>query len=510
MRSVAWTIVLITVLSVAFVASSCSGDGDESNGAGAAGPTSTGPTGGTGGTGGLFNNGGGINAGLEIEPPTATIIVDNGISTPLQLTAKKNGLEVFPGAWDVDFGSVATVDNTGLVTATNAKGGQVRVTASHEGATGTAVIDVVWRKTINNAGVSVADQDKLRNATVWDQGIAWAYPYDETVWPTGLLPPEMMWNGGATTDIYFFKFASQYLDVEVFTDAPPPSRYPVDNFDWIAINESGRGESVAVTGNRLAAGAPDASKMIEHSWQMASGSLRGTVYYWANNLGRIVRIKPGDPQPEDFLQTAGVTGCTACHVVSADGHTMVIGGDVSTSTYDLLTDTTTLGLGSVGKPVRNWAMPALSPNGQFLVENNAPLPGPPGGADGMWNAQTGQKLTGSGLDGVLLDMPAFGPDANKLAYTGHAAPYDLFVYDFDQGLGQVSNNLFLVPAGNDPNLNAIAFPSVSPSVKKGEGEPQTWISYHRGQYPGSLDTRFGPGDLYLASADVQGVEVRHA
>jgi hypothetical protein len=51
---------------------------------------------------------------------------------------------------------------------------------------------------------------------------------------------------------------------------------------------------------------------------------------------------------------------------------------------------------------------------------------------------------------------------------------------------------------------------VSPTVKKSQNDAQTWIVYHRGSYPGSLDTRTGNGYLYLASADTPGVEMRLA
>jgi hypothetical protein len=44
----------------------------------------------------------------------------------------------------------------------------------------------------------------------------------------------------------------------------------------------------------------------------------------------------------------------------------------------------------------------------------------------------------------------------------------------------------------------------------GEVGEKTWIVYHRGQWSNSLDTRFGPGDLYLASADAPGIEIRLA
>ena len=96
-------------------------------------------------------------------------------------------------------------------------------------------------------------------------------------------------------------------------------------------------------------------------------------------------------------------------------------------------------------------------------------------------------------------MPAFAPNGTKLAFVDHNT-HGLGVYDYNSSPPSVSNNVDLVPAGASPNENAIAFPSVSPDAK--------WVVYHRGVYPNSLDTRSGPGNLYLASIDQPGVEIR--
>jgi len=509
MRSaVAWVSLLIVAMAVAGGAASCGGDSDNtSSGQGAAAAGS-----GVGGEGGgLFNTGGGGVTTLVLDPPEATIIVDNGSSTPVQFTATQNGDEIFPSSWSVDFGTIADVDGNGLVTATNTKGGEVTVHAENNGAYGEAKVYVIFKKTVNSDAIPQDVQDKLKMASGQDANTQWTYPYDGTVWPRGLKGPELMWNGGGQGDAYYAHFTAKYVDLEVFTYADPPSRYQLTQDDWIAINESGSGAGgeVDVHVARLPSGAASASVVIDHQWKMSKGNLRGTVYYWANNLGRVVRIKPGQDLPEDFLANAGVNDCTACHTVSADGKTLVIGGDnTSTTTYDLLNDQTVLALGSVGKAVRNWAMPAVSPNGKYLVENNAPLPGPPGGSDGLWDATTGMKLAGSGLDGVLLDMPAFAPKGHKLVYVDNAAPHDLRVYDFDLPTGVASAPQLLVGAGGDPSLNAICFPSASPTVSKGEGQDYTYAVYHRGQYPNSLDTRYGPGDLYMASVSEPGTEWR--
>ena len=461
------------------------------------------------GSGGLgFTTGSGTSLGLVLEPADATIVVTNGVATPVQFSATVDGEKVFPGKWWTDFAQIASVDAQGLVSATTVTGGPLTVYAEHDDMEGSATVTVIYNQETDNIGLDDNVKDLLKNATTADAETQWMYPYNETVFPQGLLGPELMWNNGGADDYYYVHFSNPYLDYGVFTTAAPPSRFQLALDDWVTVSETGNGPmDVKVT--RLAAGAAEATVVADHDWTIAYGRLNGTVYYWANNLGRIVRIQPGEEAPDDFLADAGVTGCTACHSVSADGHTLIIGGDdTGTSTYDLVNDTTTLSIGNVGKGVRNWAMPAISPNGQFLVENNAPLPGPPGGSDGLWNANTGEKIAGSGLDGVLLDMPAFGPAGTHLAYVGHDNPHDLWKYKFDMGLTTATDPVKLVDAGDDPNLNCIAFPSVSPTVKSGEVQETTWVVYHRGQYPQSLDTRYGPGHLYMTNADEPGTEYR--
>ncbi len=472
--------------------------GTDGSGAGA---NATGSGGAGGGDCGFTCNQGGNTGQLQIVPPSATIDVIDGVASPVDFNATYNGQEVQPGGWVVDLSSVAGVDGTGIVSASGNVGGLVTLSAQYNGTTATAQVTVNIKKTLNPGGLSQAEIDLLKNPTGGqDASVVWAYPYDGTVFPKGILAPELMWNGGGAGDKYWVHLQGPFTELDVFAVADPPSRHQLDPAVWTPLTESGNGGTVDFKVNRLPSGATAATTVIDHDWTIANGSLRGTVYYWANNIGRVMRINPGAGAPEDFLAAAGVTdACSTCHSVSANGSTLILGGDVSTSTFDLLNNTPVMSTTSVGKPVRNWAMPAISPDGSTLIENNAALPGPPGGSDGMWDAQTGAKLTGLGLDGVFLDMPAFAPDGSRIAYVDHAT-HGLGVYAWDPVTKMASSPTSLVDAGGDPALNCIAFPSVSPDAK--------WIVYHRGSYPGSLDTRTGPGSLYLASAEQPGVEVR--
>ncbi len=463
-------------------------------------------TGGQGGCSGFCTTGSAMGT-LTITPPTAQITVVNGVAMPVNLTATEGGVPVSP-TWQVDLSSVAAVDGTGIVTATGNVGGSVVVTAKLNGQSATAKIDVLLKVTQNLSMVTPSQITLLSNPSGQDS-LTWAYPYDKTVFPKGILAQKMMWNGGNAGDVYRVHLTGKYIDYAFFTAADPPSRFTMDQNSWTQITESGPGGTVALEVDHLVPGQPSAKIVINHTWTIANGSMKGTVYYWSNNLGRVLRIKPGAAMPDDFLAAAGInTGpCTTCHAVSANGSTMIVGGDAIGSTFDLLNNTQVYDQGAGQPPTdptafaarRAWAMATISPDGSTLIENNAPLPGPPGGSDGLFNTQTGAHLTGLGLDGVLLDMPAFAPDGSKIAFVNHVSgpPFAagaLGVYDFNSMTHQVTNPVKLVDQGATP----IAFPSVSPDAKS--------IVYHRG----ALDTRTGNGDLYLASVAQPGVEIRLA
>jgi hypothetical protein len=50
-----------------------------------------------------------------------------------------------------------------------------------------------------------------------------------------------------------------------------------------------------------------ATLIANHTWTIAPASMRGTIYYWSNNLGRVLRIQPGAAQPDDFANQAPLT-----------------------------------------------------------------------------------------------------------------------------------------------------------------------------------------------------------
>lgn len=510
MRKAWWILIFIAASLFAALPIACGGGGS-SGGGNDTGGAGTGAGGATGGSGGEIIGGSGPGSTLEIKPPAAEIIVTNGTSTPIDFECLSGGTSV-NAKWSVDKSSVATADKDGITAAVGDKGGEVKVTCQYGNDSKTAILTVKIVLDQNPGMIPDTEIGVLKGPGDPDPTAVWLYPYDKTVFPKGIYPPELMWNGTTAGDSYLVHYKTKYVDVSVFTKAEPPSRFLLDEKTWRTVTESGKGEDVQLQVKRVVAGAAKASLIVDHSWKIATSALRGVVYYWSNSAGRILRIDPGKgTPPEDFLAAAGINqNCSTCHTVSADGLTLVMGGDVPNTVYNLLTNTTTLSLPNLNKSVREWAMPAVSPDGKVLVENNATnIPGPPGSpqGDGMWNPQTGEKLVGTGLDGIFLGMPAFAPSGRMIAAVDRQS-LGLIKYAFDPMTNMVSGLTTLVEAGGDPTLNAICFPSVAPTEKSNEFSDATWVTYHRGTYPASLDTRNGFGDLFLASMDTPGIEIR--
>lgn len=443
---------------------------------------------------------------IAIDPPTAAITTENGKTATqafkiIATYADKTTQEITAGAaWTATNLQVGNVAN-GLYTTTGNLGGVVTITATFQGQKATAALTVKLHIVENAGGVSPAIQTALKGATTNDTAIVWAYPYNGTVFPRGIAGPQMMWNNGGAADTYYVHVTSPTFDLEAFTTVPPPSRYAFAAATWTKFVESTKGASdLLVTRHNGTA----ATIIAQHKWSISAASMRGTIYYWANNQGRVMRIKPGAATPDDFsVGTFGAlpaSGCTmTCHTVSADGSTLVSGGDTLGGSYDLLKNKPVFDTGGAAGSAqkRLWSNPAVSPNGQYLIQNSSPLPGPPGAQAGLYKTADGTKVAASGLDAINMGMPAFAPDGTKIAYVGIGGTNAdaLSVMDFDAKTAKASGVKQLVAKGAGLG---IAWPSMTPDAK--------WIVYHRGP----LDTRDGLSDLFLADATNPGTEIRLA
>lgn len=466
-----------------------------------------------GDTGSGFNfDGSASNAvtSIEITPATATIVSKEGASVKQTFTligrradGKEVSLDALP-AWAATTPQVGTMSGSSFV-ATGKLGGHVDVKATYKGLVATAKLTVQLEFAHNTAKIDPVKMDGLRKAAVADGKVKFSYPYDGTVFPRGLAGPTLMWSGGDAADVYRLSVTSDVFTFEDFVTAPSPSQVNVPADIWTAFVESTSGKS-SFEADRWSA-TSGVTIVSREWWTIAPGSMRGTIYYWSNRQGRVMRIKPGATDPDDFSAASlGAASCTmTCHSVSADGSTLSSGGDVLGGTYDLLGNKPKHALSGDTSAIRAWNFAGLTPNGKSLVLNG-------NGAGGLYSTTDGSLVAGSGLDGIPTWMPAFTPDGTSLLYADYAGGVDaisLIAMDFDLAKSKFGAKRTLAKALDVPDHKYIAYPSGSPDGK--------WVVYQRGTT--TTDTRGqcisgepacrydNPSDLYLANTKTGG-EIR--
>ena len=435
--------------------------------------------------------------GLAISPAAITIQSLNGAPSTQQYTtvaqfSDGTSSPVTGATWARDNPQVGAIDPSGLYTANGSQGGVVDVSASYQGKSATAKLIVQLHLQQNPGNVTGSVQTSLQGATTPDTKITWAYPYDHTVFPRGVGEAPLMWMNGGAADQYYVHVLSPTFQLETFVTAAT-GRYDFAATTWRQMTDSisGAAELKVARWDGTAA-----TLAADQHWTIAPASMRGTIYYWAINTGRVMRIQPGATAPDDFLGPS-VT-CPSCHTVSANGqHLLMNEGTWPSETsfnYDLKAASNSYSGFAVGSGASQWALPGVSPDGTVVVENWAPLRGNIGTQTGAFDSTTGAAIASTGLEGKQLWMPAFAPDGQLLAYVDPTT-HDLRAYDWDPAGKKATNDRLIVASSANAAQAQIQFPTVSPDHQ--------WIVYARGTALGSLGV---PGDLYVASVATPGTE----
>jgi len=298
------------------------------------------------------------------------------------------------------------------------------------------------------------------------------YPYANTVFPGGLLPPPIMFEGGA--DAAYVEVHYDSIDtVKYEFAAKSTGELTIPVKDWAEITRRSQNTVLLVKLN-VKKGSAYSSCQLE--WRVAPGNMIGAVYYNTYNapnnggVGAVMRLTLGKAKAEVYSTSpagAAPTGpCRSCHSVSANGSTLVssehlyfpFGNNFSVSSYKVTPKVQP----PVMSALKDATFAALTPDGTKLLQMGNPqctagastFPRAPnnfmlaiGPSDAaLINTANGQAIASTGLDKKnFMWMPQFSPDGKKVVFnhaktvSGSTDRFELATMDFDNKTNTFSN-----------------------------------------------------------------------
>jgi hypothetical protein len=495
------------------------GDGTDKNKVDASFGTSSGFLGDGGSSGNNGDGGPNANDTLRVDPATITITATGTLKSLIGQQSFKAyvGTSTTPvdALWSVDDAGIGAIDNSGLFkTATYAGHTQVRARVGN--LTGLADVTVIFKIEEDLTGGSGLTDDvktKLKAGGTADASkFKWLYPYDNTVFPRGLLAPKLMF-GGASPKAYWVHLSTKNVDYSGFYDgaANPQPRVIVSEDWWSMVTRSaGPNDPVTIQVSKIDTNGTDVTGPISETWSIAQGSLRGTVFYntynstlvnAANAVGAVMRLKPGAPvevfigkttvmskQDDGSTQNDGgvsstTSTCTVCHSVSANGTALAAGlnwGDGNNPFDSALFSIDTTGAATPRFSTsegRRFPFGAFTFDGNWLVGSGTAFNRGLSGTyySRLYNAKTGAVVDddffGKGAvdtdaNKKLAFSPAFSPDTTHIAFgdrNSDANGHQLSIMDVSMAGGQPAFSN-LKKLANDVN-KVLGWPSFLPDSK---------------------------------------------
>jgi hypothetical protein len=333
--------------------------------------------------------------------------------------------------------------------------------------------------------------ERLRDPNVQPGGSRWLYPYQETVFPRGLVAPILQWEqpaGGASAA--FIRLRSMYLDYQICLPLMEPMRVQIPQAAWDLAAAQSLGVSDPLAIDVVLASGQSALRLPTLTLIFALADLKGAIYYntydsaLASGMGVgggvVMRILPREAMPSVFaVANESPDQCIGCHSVSADGSRMIAethsgGGTVEGlgRSFDLLAAGTSVNPTPIRSDLRRAGFSAVYPDGsRYLttgrttdgVGMGTTFTGTPGNITGTFGAeetklfdmQSGAELASTGIHPYAY-MPSFAIDGTQVVFnkmdTSAGAGHTLAVMDFDS-MANTFGNL------RDVFMDATRFPS---------------------------------------------------
>ncbi|MEO7033585.1 MAG: PA14 domain-containing protein [Polyangiaceae bacterium] len=226
-------------------------------------------------------------------------------------------------AWTLDRYDVATVNN-GLVNMISAVPGPLNVTAYAGQFVATGLVNVLVNSTDSTLAPAGAVTNFLTAAAGTDP-MTILYPYANTVFPIGMVPPMVQWdNGGVAASAvkvslrYPATGTATFSWNEIIPESTPPSAvFPPAV--WKDFENTGKGQDVIISIQRVIGTVP--APALSRTIHFSSAPVRGLIYYTQYQRGGSINMMVADPGSAAPAKSAFavVDGCPVCHTVSANG-----------------------------------------------------------------------------------------------------------------------------------------------------------------------------------------------
>ena len=302
----------------------------------------------------------------------------------------------------------------------------------------------------NTAGISADDANKLKAGGGSASSMKWLYPYEGTVFPRGMIAPDLMWDG-ADGDVAYVHIKSKIFEYWGCVKPTAAGQIALKQDVWDKAGQRSQGKQDVYTLELSLLSQGKVTGPVTSHFQISQAAIKGSVYYNSYNSKLTM---PADPQaqggggfgdlfgglgsggvvlripPGGRAEVFGQTDCNGCHSVSADGSRLlaqsVMGGAYSYSLVAGGPAPTPTMAGSTA----TWT--ALYPDGSAFLSMSSVIDVARAGSAGF-----GGGLGGGSTDATLHDatngnlipnvgippgtlMPSFSPDGSHLVFNDYA------------------------------------------------------------------------------------------